>query len=29
VRNGAPLRYARKRGHATIEALLLAKAARR
>ena len=29
VRNGAPLRYARERGHATIEAMLLAKVARR
>ena len=29
VRNGAPLRYARDRGYAAIEALLLAKVARR
>ena len=29
VRNGATLRYARERGNTTIEALLLAKVARR
>ena len=29
VRNGAPLRYARERGYAQIEAMLLAKVARR